>query len=156
MPKWNEIGHSIVKHRKPILLACMYSLVVVGSMWLEHGNALFGSSSCGFGLTVRFWHHWLSTAGYRKPRAHFVRIISLTPAEQKEVGEFCAMREFVASLLPKLQEAEPESIVVDMSYPNGFCGNETNQKIIHAFQAASTNIPLVVGRTADTSATLRD
>ncbi len=91
-----------------------------------------------------------ATASHRKPRPHFVRLITLSSAaEPPEVlADPCNKREFVAAVLDRLQAVHPAVVVIDFWYSPGICGKGENYSktavLQEAVSKASTQFPIVI------------
>lgn len=141
--------------KKKWIIFLVYIIVIITSIIIEHSDKFFGGEDCGsLGLAARFWHQRLSTAGHRKPRAHFVRIIYLA-SETEPIADRCEARRFTTALLYKLKEADPAEIVVDKWYEPGVCDEPTNKGLAAAFDTVSRDIPMVIAQTAESLESLK-
>ncbi len=110
-----------------------------------------------------FWYQRVVTGGPRKPRVHFVRVITLTkgiePTEvmgQNLCGER-GQRAFMARLVSKVKSADPALIVLDKWYAPDFCPRDDagTRQLQQVLVDVSRSVPIVVGRKSKTEPDLR-
>jgi len=107
-----------------------------------------------------YWYQRITTAGPRKPRTHFVRIVTIR--EGKEPAEVrllnvCSQRQFMARLLQKVGSANPAVIVVDKWYAPDTCAADDpgTEELRHALRTISQRIPIIVALDAYDEVELR-
>lgn len=109
--------------------------------------------ACGqFGRLVRISYHLLSSPGYRKPRAHYVHLVSIQEGEDPPivVTDNCPRRQYLTKLIPALALQQPAVIVLDFSpSPPGNCPAEIDEALRKSITQASQHVPIVVGEEAD-------
>jgi hypothetical protein len=98
-----------------------------------------------------FWYQELTLAGYRHPRAHFVRLVTSDPEKEEPTlqGNACLTRAFEADLLIALLKIHPALIVLDEYFPQEMC--PSNDPGTAKLKAAITpvtaaGIPVIIGR----------
>jgi hypothetical protein len=157
MRNWKRHGHRIVvyaayawkRHRRRILVYGAYAILMCLAVGLEHSDELFGSEQCDrFTIAGRMWYQRISLLGYRRPRAHFVRLITLPPVFDK-----CPRREFLAALLQRLKTIHPAMVVLDYAYPTTTPCIET-VKLKQALAELADTTPIIVGRSSETQGEL--
>jgi len=104
-------------------------------------------------LQSAFWYQALVQAGGRKPRDHFVRLVTLVRNREPEeiFQDICSQRLFMAKLILKLKISQSAVIVIDKFFPVHSCPdpmNEGNRLLGQALQ--DSDVPIVLGlRTSD-------
>ena len=104
-----------------------YFVLALGAVLLESGDdllALVGAGDCNrITLPAKMFYQKFATAGYRKPRPHFVRLITLSPVtEPKDVlANPCKKREFVGAILERLAAVCPSAVALDFWYSPEAC-----------------------------------
>jgi CHASE2 domain-containing sensor protein len=100
------------------------------------------------GALERTVYKVLSAPGYRRPRAHYVSIVTIQEGEDPPVvlTDRCARREYITHILRALQNQDAAVVVLDFSPdPPGHCPTETDQDVRSAISALSRTTPIVVG-----------
>jgi hypothetical protein len=102
------------------------------------------------------WFHSFTRAGHRKPRAHFVRLITIAPDEEPNdvltPGGYCAQRLFLSRLLLVLQTEGVGPVLID-KYFGERCPADAPETIAlrNAIQQVSQSTPIIIGLHANTS-----
>jgi hypothetical protein len=70
-----------------------------------------------------FLYQIVTKAGYRRPRSHYVRLVTFDPDKEPQwlQGDQCASRFFEARLLDAISEAHPAMVVLDEYFPEDDC-----------------------------------
>lgn len=98
------------------------------------------------------------TAGYRKPRSHFVTpiVISKTYDPSNVFNNVCEKREFEAALLNRVKEFSPALVVFDFWYSPQSCKSGQDAQSFAALKSAisdaSNRFPVVLGLSSHTKA----
>jgi len=100
-------------------------------------------------FTAAFWYQRIVTMGPRKPRAHFVRLVTISTEKEGAdlLSNACDERSFMAKLVEGVAAANPAVIVIDAEYDRDFCKKDmtsTNQ-LQRAIGEVSRNVPVVLG-----------
>src|SRR5882762_10500555 len=95
--------------RKRAVVVGLYVLYLCGDITLSHWDELFGHEQCDL-VKTRLWYERVVTLGYRKPRPHFVRLVTVTPPQDP-----CSYRALLADLLGRIAKLRPTIIVLDYS-----------------------------------------
>jgi hypothetical protein len=95
-----------------------------------------------------FWYQTVVTAGERKPRDHFVRIVTLVRHREPDeiFYDYCKQRLLMAKLISNIQQARPAVIVVDKFFSAHSCPDpmsEGNQSFRQVLKTSS--VPIVMG-----------
>src|SRR5215510_2786304 len=86
-------------------------LIVLSTVVLVHYRGEVFETECDtLTWNAKLWHQRMCNAGHRKPRAHYVRLVTLDSGNEP-VGDYCEGRKFVASLLLRLKDLNPSVIV---------------------------------------------
>jgi CHASE2 domain len=105
--------------------------------------------ACGyFGHVARVTYRILSSLGYRKPRAHYVYLVSIQAGEDpgRVVTDGCERRRYLTKLITTLAREQPAVIVLDFSpNPLGVCPQTTDSSLQTAISETSKVVPMVVG-----------
>lgn len=74
-------------------------------------------------LQPAFLYQEVTNAGYRRPRPHYVRLVTFDPVKEPQwlQGSECNSRLFEARLLDALSRSHPALIVLDEYFPVGDC-----------------------------------
>jgi len=153
-PVTNPVRPQEAKHK--YIRWAFYVIVVFISISLEHSDEIFGPNECGqTSLTARFWYQRLSVVGYRKPRAHSVRLVILS-SDKDPIFDKCEGREFMAALLTRLVALGPSVVVIDKWYPPQYCTGEPSRELRNAVIELSKVVPVVIGEDSDTEEELRN
>jgi hypothetical protein len=119
-------------------------------------NAIGISNPSNATIFPSLLYHKFATAGYRKPRPHFVRLVTLSPSSEPAelFGDACKKREFVAALLKRVMEDSPSLVVLHFWYPE-YCNKaredmDRHRKLETAISSASEHFPVVVGLSSHT------
>lgn len=98
------------------------------------------------------------TAGYRKPRSHFVSpvVMSRTYDPPDVFNNICEKREFEAALLNRIKELSPALVVLDFWYSPQSCKTgqdaQRSDSLKRAVSEVSNHIPVVIGLGSHTKA----
>jgi CHASE2 domain-containing sensor protein len=100
-----------------------------------------------------FWYQTTVKAGNRRPRDHYVRLVTLVRSrEPNEIFDnICKQRLFMGKLLEKIEASGPAVIVIDKFFSPHSCPNpddDGNKKLLESLR--NTQIPIVLGlKTSD-------
>src|SRR5216684_1784964 len=126
-----------------ILTVISYILFLCADVFFTNWDAIFGPQNCNeVALTTRMWYQKVVTLGYRKPKPHFVRVVTVTPPNNASA---CDYRRLLAGLLLKLRDLHPAIVVLDYSFSPHDCGDATKQ-LQDEMNDLATNIPMVFGQ----------
>lgn len=147
---WKEVRKEIGQRPFVWLAYLLLALVAVGFESGEELLGLVGAGDCNrITLPARMLYQRFATASHRKPRPHFVRLITLSAADPPEVlADPCNKREFVAAVLDRLEPVHPAVVVIDFWYSPGICSKGENYSKTAALQdavrKASIQFPIVI------------
>jgi CHASE2 domain-containing sensor protein len=102
-----------------------------------------------------FWYQTVVKAGSRKPRDHYVRLVTLVRTREPDeiFDDMCKQRLFMAKLLAKIESARPAVIVIDKFYSPYSCRdpeNEGNKRLLGSLRGS--DVPIIIGlRTSDSN-----
>ena len=134
----------------------VYSLSLAIPFLLEHGPEILKSESAlapGPIFSLIFSYQRTVTAGPRKPRPHFVRLVMISkdtePDEVTNDDNPCPQRPFIARLLRTLEKARPALIVIDKYYSAHRCSRDDQDEDTLSLQRAvsevSASVPIILG-----------
>src|SRR5438309_769544 len=104
-------------------LVLAYFVLLLAPIAVEQGEELWGARECErLPLAIKFVHQRLCTAGYFKPRVHFVKLVTLNQ-NLDPIQDKCEGREFMARLLSRLGSMNPSLVVIDKWYSTDICVN---------------------------------
>jgi hypothetical protein len=127
-----------------------YVVLLLVSVSLNHSDEIFGPGECDqISLTARFWYQRFSMVGYRKPRAHSVRLVILS-SDKDPIFDKCEGREFMATLITRLAALSPSVVVIDKWYPSQFCPGIPSQRLTEAVTNLSKVVPVVISEDSNT------
>lgn len=127
----------------------VYLLIVIAVVLIHYRSEIFATDCGSLTWTVKLWHQRLCTAGNRKPRAHYVRVVTLATASEP-VGDRCEGRRFTATLLRRLKDVGPSLIVIDKWYLPTACANTAATSALQeAVKQVSQTVPIVLARDSD-------
>jgi hypothetical protein len=151
--------------RRKLRIWIGYLLLALVALSLESGDELLGFIGLGecnsATLEARMLYQRFATAGYRKPRPHFVRLVVLskTSVPKEVLASPCRKREFVSTVLRRVASLSPALIVLDFSYSREVCriGDDADgtTKLQDAIRDVSQHIPIVIGADSQTEHELR-
>ncbi len=137
--------------RNRAIVVGLYVLYLCGDITLSHWDELFGHEQCDL-VKTRLWYQQVVTLGYRKPRPHFVRLVTVTPPQDP-----CAYRALLADLLGRIAMLRPTIIVLDYSFSPHDCG-DTTEALRNSIQSITVagQIPVVFGVASSTMQEVED
>jgi len=138
-------GHN---RRRAITLS-VYLLFLITDVAFSHWDELFGREQCGL-VKARTWYQRVVTLGYRKPKPHFVRLVTVTPPQDS-----CEYRLLLAKLIGRIAETRPMMIVLDYSFSPHDCGEKT-QILRDSIQSAANQAPVVFALASSTLQEVED
>jgi hypothetical protein len=108
--------------RARVIVLLVYVFLVVAEVLLTDWEELFGKEECdAVSLTTRMWYQRLVTSGYRKPRPHVTRLVTLSSPSGHDFTP-CERRLYLAQLINRLRDYEPAIIVLDYAFrPRNDC-----------------------------------
>jgi hypothetical protein len=136
----------------------VYGFALLSSFALEHAAELLfkdratdekttienilTSASAGYQRFVTF--------GYRKPRAHYVRLVMLDPMREPNglMNNLCEKREMYGHVVRRIVEAAPASIVIDATFGPDKCAQDDPHTVnfVNAVRSAiEQNVPFTMG-----------
>src|SRR5215470_11025883 len=119
-------GSSSTKRRliRRIIVGVVSSLLLVADVGLSHWDELFGQEQCDL-VTARNWYQRLVTLGYRKPKPHFVGVVTVKPPDPPDA---CEYRSRLADLVGRIGNLQPTMVVLDYSFSRHLdkCPEATN------------------------------
>jgi hypothetical protein len=122
-----------------MIVWALYVGLLAGDVVITHWDEFFGRQDCNF-VTARTWYQWLVTLGYRKPKPHFVRIVTVNPPPDP-----CDYRQLLADQVSKVGDLQPIMVVLDYSFsPHPKCVKETIS-LQRAIDAVAAHAPVVFG-----------
>jgi CHASE2 domain-containing sensor protein len=131
--------------------AIIYSLSVLIPFALDNSLEILNIDDQGTNRSLLkpiHLYQWIVTAGPRKPRPHFVRVILLDPSTDPVdvVSETspCNQRDFMARLLTAVAAGQPSVIAIDKFYPTDTCTNDQTKDLVAAMRSVSARIPVIV------------
>src|SRR5215468_4044715 len=128
-----------------VWLWVVYLIFVVAIVLVHYRGEIFETDCDTLTWTAKLWHQRLCRAGHRKPRAHYVRIVTLA-AGNEPVGDYCEGRKFVASLLLRLRDLRPSLIVLDKWYVPGICAvPSATAELQNSVNEVSKTVPIIIG-----------
>jgi CHASE2 domain-containing sensor protein len=131
-----------------------YTVLIFVPFIVEHATDTNELSCSQFSRTSRSFYRFLSAPGYRKPRAHYVHLVTIQDEVDPSaaVTDNCTRRRYLTKLLPALALQDPAVIVLDFS-PNtaGSCPAEVDTALSDALQQVARKVPVVVGEWAKSS-----
>lgn len=112
-----------------------------------HSEVVSGKTWARF-FQAAFWYQTTVKAGNRRPRAHYVRLVTLVKGREPDeiFQNMCRQRVFMAKLLTRIEEARPALIVVDKFYSLHSCESADdpgNKEFLQALR--SSEVPVVLG-----------
>lgn len=141
---------------KSKILSVFYLLAIVMSFGLEHIDEI-AARIWGEDIKNSKWlrpgllYQAVTKAGYRRPRAHYVRVVTVDPDKEPQdlEGNECRSRFFEARLLDAISTAHPALIALDEYFPAGDCVREEDkqytQKLKDALRRVTKlGIPVVI------------
>jgi hypothetical protein len=135
------------------LTVIIYILFLCTDVFFSNWDSIFGPQNCNeVALATRMWYQRVVTLGYRKPKPHFVRVVTVTPPNNASA---CDYRKLLAGLLLKIRDLQPAIVVLDYSFSPHDCGDATKQ-LQNAIDDLSANIPMVFGQKSYTLEELKD
>jgi hypothetical protein len=143
--------------RAKALLILIYIVLVVGEVFLTDWEELFGREQCdAISLTTRMWYQRLVTSGYRKPRPHVTRLVTVSSPPGHDFAP-CERRLYLAQLISKLRDHEPAIIVLDYSFrPRNDCTQGETVRLQQTIDAVGEKTRIVFGLYSWTEQELRD
>jgi hypothetical protein len=134
-----------------ILIYLVIAVIVVGFELHEELASNFGFGECDRVDTaaVLFYQRY-TTAEFRKPRAHYVRLAILSPetVPADVLASPCKKREYEASILTSLAKLGPSLIAIDFAYPPDSCKGKDDEArstlLEQAIEGISGTIPIVM------------
>jgi hypothetical protein len=131
----------------------LYIFIALVAVALESGGeflTLLGISEGDDEIVPSMMYQRFATAGHRKPRPHFVRLIVMSQTYDPSVfANKCEKREFEAALLRRAMDLSPAVIALDFWYsPQPCTAGEDAQKsntLKTAISEVSNHIPIVIG-----------
>jgi hypothetical protein len=127
-----------------------YVTIVVVVVLIHYRGEIFESGCGGLTWTAKLWHQRMCTAGNRKPRAHYVRVVTLT-AGVEPVGDLCAGRKFMAQLLSRLSDLGASVIVIDKWYLRTGCADAgATLALQQSINTISQKIPIIFAQYTET------
>lgn len=135
--------------RRRAILGAIYLVLLCADISLSHWDELFGREQCDI-VNTRFWYQRVVTLGYRKPRPHFVRVVTVAPPQDP-----CEYRALLANLLGRIANLRPMMIVLDYSFSPHNCGDKT-QALRGSIQSVAAQIPVVFGVASSTMQEVED
>src|SRR5438270_280033 len=124
-------------------------MIAVGSV--HYRGEVFETSCDTLPWRAKLWHQRLCLAGHRKPRAHYVRLVTLTAGRDFPKDATCgARRKLAGSLLLRLRDLGASMIVMDKYYKPSDCkDSEATQVLQDSVNQVSRTVPVIVGRSSD-------
>lgn len=133
-----------------IWLWLIYIVIAIVVVLIHYRGEIFETGCGSLSWTARLWHQRLCTAGHRKPRTHYVRVITLSAATEP-VGDKCEGRKFVASLLPRLRDLGVSVIAIDKWYLPTACLNSGATSALQTqVNLVSQTVPIILAQDSDT------
>jgi hypothetical protein len=133
-----------------VWLWSVYVVVVIVVVLIHYRGEVFETGCGSLTWTAKLWHQRLCTAGHRKPRTHYVRVITLAAASEP-IGDKCEGRKFLASLLPRLRDLGASVIVIDKWYLPTACANPAATAALQdKVNLVSQTVPIVLAQDSDT------
>lgn len=136
-PRWKAISrHAMVLARtiglrrvwRSKLLRISYLVSILTLFALEHfdeiAEGIWGSAATDSKyLQPALFYQAVTKAGYRHPRAHYVRLVTFDPLKEPQwlQGSECLSRSFEAKLISAISKAHPALIVLDEYFPEDDC-----------------------------------
>ena len=100
-----------------------------------------------------FWYQLVVKAGSRKPRDHYVRLVTLVKSREPDdvFDDMCRQRLFMSMLLNKIEASKAAVIVIDKFYSPHSCSDPDNQGNRNFVESLSNSpMPIILGlRTSD-------
>ncbi|HEY2913629.1 MAG TPA: CHASE2 domain-containing protein [Candidatus Angelobacter sp.] len=128
----------------------VYIAIVLAVIAIDYAGEVYETNCGNLTWTTKLWHQRLCLAGHRKPRAHYVRVVTITAGNEYDADAHCAARKFVGTLLLRLRELGPALIVIDKFYKPSLCNDATvTAGLQDAVNQVSSTIPVVLGRSSD-------
>src|SRR5215470_7068866 len=118
---------------------------------------MFGREQCDtVSLTTRMWYQRLVTSGYRKPRPHMTRLVTVSSPQGHEFTP-CERRLFLAQLIVRLRDYEPSIIVLGYAFrPRNDCTQGETLRLQEAIDSVGEKTRIVLGLYSWTERELRD
>lgn len=131
-------------------LWAVYVAIMLAVISIDYAGEVYETNCGTLTWTTKLWHQRLCLAGHRKPRAHYVRVITITAGNEYDTDAHCAARKFVGSLLLRLRDLGPALIVVDKFYKPSLCTDATvTAGLQDAVNQVSSTVPVILGRSSD-------
>jgi hypothetical protein len=130
-----------VVHR--IVTVLFYLGLVVADVALTNWDVIRPESCGEASLATRMWYQRVVTMGYRKPKPHFVRVVTVVPSSESGA---CGYRQLLAGILRKLDKLRIGSVVLDYSFSPRECKDATGELQDAIDQLAEHNVPVVYGQ----------
>jgi len=134
-----------------ILIYLVIAVIAVGFELHEELASNFGFGECDrVDTAATLFYQRYTTAEFRKPRAHYVRLAILSPetVPADVLASPCKKREYEASILTSLATLGPSLIAIDFAYPPDSCkGMEDEARstlLEEAIRNISGTIPIVM------------
>lgn len=119
-----------------IITAVVYLGLLCADLLFSHWDVIFGREQCNL-VNARLSYQRVVTLGYRKPKPHFVRPVTVTPPESP-----CEYRSLIADLVRRIGKKQPMMIVLDYSFSPHNCANETRDLQDSIDSVSSLRIPV--------------
>jgi CHASE2 domain-containing sensor protein len=141
--------------KKRYIRGIIYVVLLFALAFLEQWDEVVNRADCDRPtVSALLWYQRFCTLGHRKPRVHFVKLVTLS-AETEPIYDRCEGREFTALLLERLAASSPSLIVIDRSYPPEKCPGVPSNELRAAIEHVSQTIPVIIGRFSQTEAELK-
>ena len=135
--------------KRRIRLSLAYLAILVVDVSFSHWDELFGREQCNL-VEARSWYQRVVTLGYRKPKPHFVRLVTVLPPQ-----DACKYRLLLADLLDRIGKQQPIMIVLDYSFSPHDCGKAT-EILQSSIRSAASKAPVVFGIASSTLQEVED
>jgi hypothetical protein len=138
-------------------LWAVYIAVVIAVVSVHYRGEVFETNCDTLPWRAKLWHQRLCLAGHRKPRAHYVRVVTLTEGRDFPPGASCGVRrKFAGSLLLRLRDLGPSMIVMDKYYKPSDCrDSEATDALQDSINQVSRTVPVILGQSSDKYGELR-
>jgi len=127
------------RRRKRLITLLAYVVLLCADIAFSHWDELFGQENCTL-IRARHWYQRVVTLGYRKPRPHFVRVVTVQPPQDP-----CGYRLLLSQLVDRIVISHPMMIVLDYSFSPHNCAQQTYD-LQHSIDSAASQVPVVFGR----------
>ena len=127
----------------------VYLLLLCADVTFSHWDELFGSDQCDL-VKARLWYQRVVTLGYRKPKPHFVRLVTVIPPPDP-----CDNRLLLAKLIDRIANVQPMMLVLDYSFSPHNCGEKT-ETLRNSIRSAASRAPVVFGIASSTMQEVAD